>query len=95
MENFITWENMLNYTTFVGILYMVVEFTKDIPFIKQIPTKYWSCILSIIMIIITNLVTGTFDYKDILLYLLTSISISLGANGLSNFNSIKESEEEK
>lgn len=92
MDNFITWENMMNYTTFVAILYMVVEFTKDIPYIKKIPTKYWSCILSIVMIILTNLVTGNFDYKDILLYILTSISISLGANGLSNFNSITKSE---
>lgn len=93
MDNFITWENMLNYTTFVAILYMAVEFTKDIPYIKKIPTKYWSCILSIVMITLTNLATGNFVFKDILLYILTSISISLGANGLSNFNSITKSEE--
>lgn len=90
MDNFITWENMLNYTTFVAILYMVVEFTKDIPLIKKIPTKFWSCLLSTVMIIITNLATGSFNYKDIMLYILTSISISLGANGLSDFNNKKE-----
>lgn len=86
MEGFITWENMLNYTTFVTILYMAVEFTKDLPLINKIHTKYWSCILSTAMIIITNLCTGNFEAKDILLYLLTSIAISLGANGLSDFN---------
>ena len=86
MEGFITWENMLNYTTFVTILYMAVEFTKDLPLISKIHTKYWSCILSTIMIIITNLATGHFQAKDILLYLLTSVAISLGANGLSDFH---------
>lgn len=95
MDNFITWENMLNYTTFVAILYMVVEFTKDIPYIKKLPTRYWSCVLSTIMIVVTNVVTGSFEFKDIMLYILTSISISLGANGLSNFNLKKESEEKK
>ena len=95
MDNFITWENMLNYTTFVAILYMVVEFTKDIPYIKKLPTRYWSCVLSMIMIVVTNVVTGSFEFKDIMLYILTSISISLGANGLSNFNLKKESEEKK
>lgn len=90
MDGFITWDNMLNYTTFVTILFMVVEFTKSLPLVNKIPTKYWSCILSIIMIIITNIVTGNYNNNDIMLYILTSISISLGANGLSNFGKKEE-----
>ena len=90
MDGFITWDNMLNYTTFVTILFMVVEFTKNLPLINKISTKYWSCILSVIMIVITNIVTGNYNNNDIMLYILTSISISLGANGLSDFGKKEE-----
>ena len=43
------------------------------------------------LLIATNLAVGTFVSKDILLYVLSSITISLSANGLSNFN--KEGDE--
>ena len=86
MENFLTWEVLETYASFVSIVYMVVEFTKEMKFIKKIPTKYWSFIVAFILLIITNLVIKNFKLVDIILYGLTAISISLGSNGLSNFN---------
>lgn len=35
MENFMTWETLLTYTTFVSTIFMVVEFTKELPLIKK------------------------------------------------------------
>ena len=87
MENFISWETLVNYATFISIVYMVVEFTKELPIIKKIPTKYWSALVSFILLVITNVALNSFEFKDIVLYALSSISISLGANGLSTFNS--------
>jgi hypothetical protein len=89
MEQFITWDVLTTYASFVTIVFMVVEFTKELPLIKNIPTKYWSFIICLILLIATNLVLGTFAAQDILLYILSSISISLGANGLSNFGKKK------
>ena len=89
MEQFLTWSSLTTYASFVSIVFMIVEFTKELEFIKKIPTKYWSFFISTILLIITNIVTGTFEFKDIVLYILTSISISLGSNGLSNFNKNK------
>ena len=86
MDSFITWEMLINYTTFVGIVFMVVEFTKEIKGIKKIPTKYWSAFISLVLMIVTNIVLHTFKAEDLLLYLLSSMTISLGANGLSTFN---------
>ena len=68
---------------------MVVEFTKGLKYIKKIPTKYWSFFIAFILLTITNIVMGTFRAVDIVIYLLTAISISLGSNGLSNFNNGK------
>lgn len=90
MEQFITWETLTTYATFISVVYMVVEFTKELGFIKNIPTKYWSFIVAFLLLTIVNAVMGTFKFVDLILYALSSISISLGANGLSNFNSKKE-----
>ena len=86
MENFITWEILTTYATFVTIVFMVVEFTKELKFINKIKTKYWSFIIAFVLLTITNAVTGTFRLVDLVLYALSGISISLGSNGLSNFN---------
>lgn len=86
MEEFLTWEALTTYASFVSIVFMIVEFTKELKFIKNVPTKYWSFIISFILLFITNIVMRSFKFTDIVLYILTSISISLGSNGLSNFN---------
>ena len=86
MEEFITWDMLKTYTSFVAIVYMVVEFTKGLPLIKKMPTKYWSFIVTFLLLAIVNIAIGSFKPIDLVLYALSSVSISLGANGLSNFN---------
>lgn len=89
MDTFLTWEVLLTFSGLVGAVYMVVEFTKEIQLIKQIPTRYWSYFIALFLLITTNLVTGTFNYKDIILYLLNAIVVSLSSNGLNDFNKDK------
>ena len=88
MSDFLTWETLLSYTNFIS----VVEFTKEIELIKRIPTKYWSFVVSFFLLICVHFSLGTFILKDIVLYLLTSVVVSLGSNGLSNFNYKKSKE---
>ena len=52
MDNFLTWEVLLTFSGLVGAVYMVVEFTKEIPIIKKIPTKYWSWIIALILLVV-------------------------------------------
>lgn len=89
MDNFLSWDTLTTYASFITIVFMVVEFTKGLKYIKKIPTKYWSFFIAFILLTITNIVMGTFRAVDIVIYLLTAISISLGSNGLSNFNNGK------
>lgn len=89
MDNFLSWDTLTTYASFVTIVFMVVEFTKGLKYIKKIPTKYWSFFIAFILLTITNIVMRTFRAVDIVIYLLTAISISLGSNGLSNFNNGK------
>ena len=91
MDSFLTWEVLLTFSGLVGAVYMVVEFTKEIKVISKIQTKFWSYIVALIILVVTNIVTGTFAIKDVLLYLLNALTVSLSSNGLSNFNK-KESD---
>lgn len=86
MNEFFTWEVLLTFTGLTTVTYMVTEFTKGIPFIKKIPTKYWSYLIALVLLFAVNLVTGNFKYEDIILYLLNAIPVSLSANGLNDFN---------
>ena len=90
MNEFLTWEVLLTFTGLVTTTYMVTEFTKAIPLIGKIPTKYWSYLIALILLFAVNIVTGSFRYEDIVLYLLNGIPVSLSANGLNNFNDKKE-----
>lgn len=92
MDTFLTWKVLLTFSGLVGAVYMVVEFTKEIKFIKKISTKYWSFFIAAFLIMMTNVVTGTFNYKDIVLYFLNAIVISLSSNGLNDFNKDKKEE---
>lgn len=82
MDNFLTWEALLNYTTFIGVVLMIVEFTKGVWKIKKIPTQAWSVIVATILLAIVNGKFGTFKLLDIALYFINAIAISLGSNGL-------------
>ena len=86
MNQFVTWGMLLDYATFVFMVYMVVAFTKDLKVIKQIPTKYWSALVSFTLMILTNLHGGTFAFWDLVIYALSAIVISLTANGVADFN---------
>lgn len=86
MDGFITWEMLASYASFVTVVFLVVEFTKELPAIRNIKTKYYSAIVSFILMMLSNLHGNTFKLWDIVIYLLSSIAISLTANGLSDFN---------
>jgi hypothetical protein len=86
MNDFLTWDVLLTFTGLVTTTYMVTEFTKEIPFVNKIPTKYWSYFIALILLVSVNLVYDSFRYEDIILYLLNAIPVSLSANGLNNFN---------
>lgn len=85
MSEYITWDILTQYATFVTVVFMVVEFTKELKWIKSIPTKYYSAVIAFLLILAVQFHGGTFTPWNVVLYILTSISVSLGANGLSNF----------
>lgn len=90
MNEFITWDNLNSYSIFISTVFMIVEFTKGLRYIRNIPTKQWSFIIAFLMLIMIHITNNTFNFLDVVLYILTAISISLGSNGLSDFNKSKK-----
>lgn len=86
MENFLTWEILNDYASFVGIVFSMVAVTKELPLIKKIPTRVWSFILSFILLALVHLKSGTYTHWDIVIYLTNAIMISLTTNGLADVN---------
>lgn len=86
MNEFTTYEMLLTFSSLITITYMVTEFSKGLKFIDSIKTKYFSFIVAFVLLTIAMVATGGFEVVNIPLYLLSSISVSLAGNGLSDFN---------
>lgn len=92
---FITWDMLGTFASLVAIVFMVVEFTKELPYIKSIKTKYYSMMVAFVLILLFSLQSGSFEFVDIVLYVLSAITISLTGSGLSDFtNPVDKSKKE-
>lgn len=85
MDSFLTWQYV---ATFAGIVFatnLFVNFTKELPYIKDMPTKYYTSIIAFILILMSNLSMGAFDVRNIPLIVLNSIIITFTATGSYDF----------
>lgn len=85
-DQFITYEMVTTFGSLAILVFMFVEFTKEIPGIKSIPTKYYAGLVALSLIIIAALRNGNFDYWNIPLYILSSIAITFTSTGAKDFN---------
>lgn len=86
MEQFLTWDMISDYVTFVGIVFSIVAFTKELPLIKLIPTRLWSFIVSFLLLILVNIHSNTFECFDLVVYGINAILIGSSANGIADAN---------
>lgn len=86
MEQFLTWEMISDYVTFVGIVFSIVAFTKNAWLINKMPTRLWSFIVSFLLLILVNIHSSTFECFDLVVYGINAILISSSANGIADAN---------
>lgn len=89
MNEFLTWEMIENYPTFVSLVFAFVGFTKELPFIKKIPTRYYAFVISYALLLAVGIHNGTFDLWSLVPYFGTATFITVGSNGLSDVNNPK------
>lgn len=86
MDTFISWEMLATFSVLASIVFMIVEFIKELPLFIRLQTKYVSWFIAFLLIVISNLVLKTFVLVDVILYGISAIAVSLTANGLYDFN---------
>lgn len=89
MEQFLTWDVLKDYVSFVGIVFSIVAFTKQAPLINKMPTRLWSFIVTMALLIAVNVHENNFVYWDLVLYAINAILISSSANGIADANNKK------
>ena len=82
MTDFVTWGMLGDFVQLTAITFAVTQFFKNLPLIKKLPTQYFSWIVAFLLILVTNIQSGTFIWLDIILYVLSAMFISTSANGI-------------
>ena len=78
---FFTWDMLGSYGGAILCVALVTQLTKELPYIKQIPTQLWSYILAVLILLCSQLFTGKFTTSSAVLCLFNGVTISLAANG--------------
>lgn len=81
-ESFFTWEQLGSYAGATIAVMIIVQFTKDLPFISKIPTRLWAYLLSVVILILATLFTVTeVTPSIILLCFINGVVVALAAIG--------------
>ncbi len=86
IETFVTWQMLATFGTLITITFAIVEVIKELPYIRELKTKYLAILTSFALIALTNFVLGTFVAIDLVLYAISAVFVSMSASGLSDFN---------
>lgn len=87
MDSFVTWETLLTFGGCVAGTILVTEFIKKL-FGERVPAQLVSFLIAGVILFVGHLATGTFVWKEALLYLINAAAVSLSANG--GFDAIKK-----
>lgn len=87
MDSFVTWESLLTFGGCVAGTILVTEFIKKL-FGEKVPAQLVSFLIAGVILFVGHLATGTFIWKEALLYLINAAAVSLSANG--GFDAIKK-----
>ena len=87
MDSFVTWETLLTFGGCVAGTILVTEFIKKL-FGERVPAQLVSFMIAGVILFVGHLATGTFVWKEALLYLINAAAVSLSANG--GFDAIKK-----
>lgn len=80
-ESFFDWPSLGTYAGATLAVMVVVEFTKDLPGIKAIPTRLWAYIMAVVVLILSTVFTGQVDAPTVFLCLFNAVIVAMAAVG--------------
>lgn len=85
INNFVTWDYISSYVGTIVVTMLIVQFLKELPYIKVIPTKYFTFLVAFLTIVICGLQAGTLSLSNLFLMFINAILVTLTATGGYDF----------
>ena len=80
-KEFFSWEMLGSYAGAAVLVALITQLTKELEYIKKIPTQVWSYILAVLILLASLLFTGRLTAASACLTLANGVLVSLAANG--------------
>lgn len=82
INGFLTWDSLKTFAGCVATVGIIVQFTKgSLDKYLKIPTKLYTYIISLLILLVTDVLFGPRTVDNFVLDLLDAIIVSLSANG--------------
>ncbi|WP_027626540.1 hypothetical protein [Clostridium lundense] len=85
-NDFITLDYMCTYMGTVVVTMLIVQFTKELPGVKKIPTRYYTFLVAFFNILICNILNETFTIAKVYLMLINAMLVTFTATGGYDFS---------
>lgn len=79
--DFFDWSLLATHAGALTMVLIVTQLTKNIGFIKKIPTQIWSYVISIVVLFLANFFLGKITLSNAVLILFNGMIVALSANG--------------
>lgn len=79
--NFFDWGFLATFAGALAAVALLTELTKNLPFVKKIPTQLFSWILGFGVLVLAAWFTGTLSAQNAVLAVFNGAMVSLAANG--------------
>lgn len=80
-ESFFTWEQLATYGGATVATMLFVQFTKELPGIKAIPTRLWAYCVAAVLLILSAVFTGNIDAPTVFLCFVNAVIVAMAAVG--------------
>lgn len=79
---FFTWAELATYAGALAATMFITQLLKGVGFIDRIPTRLFSFIVALIVLVVSNIFIGGFTAQTALLCIVNAAVISLSGNGV-------------
>lgn len=90
MNEFFTWAMLGTYAGITACVAMITQVFKDVGILKKLPTRIFSYIVAVIVLLVSTVFTDGLTWSSGVLCLVNAVVVSLAANGTFDAMQIKE-----
>lgn len=80
-DSFFDWNMLGTYAGATVAVMLFVEFTKELPGIKAIPTRLWAYFVAAVLLILSSVFTVNIDVPTVFLCFVNAVIVAMAAVG--------------